>query len=78
MAVARTMLAAVKEEASIISPEVASTARAEVVQVAHTVAMEAMNPVNVRSVATAAVKETVTIGGGYPKLWHSLTLVSLT
>lgn len=64
MAAVRTMLSAAREEAAIISTELATTARTATIEVSRTAEME-MNPNVVRQAIKASVKQGSTMEGAY-------------
>lgn len=56
MAAVRSMMAVAREEAAIVSTEIAMTARTSVVETARTVELE-LNPIAVRQAVKTSVKE---------------------
>lgn len=72
MALARTVLAVAREEAAIVTAEVASTSRTAAIGVAHAAEKEAISPVGVRQASKSAFQQSSTAGGessGYCIRW---------
>jgi hypothetical protein len=70
------MFAAAREEAAIITTEIASSARSGALEAMRGAEAEVLNPLQIRQVAEASVKEAV--GGEYPVLCSPSLLLHIT